>query len=369
MLPAHHRRRGADREHGAEIVNVELPLQIFTPDLRQPREAGGLARRVEQTIQSAELQHGAPEQIGQAVVVGNVDLDGDGAAGPRRGRLDLRHGGVRGAQVHVRHHHVSAFPGEAPRGGSADPAAAADHQDDVAGNEQRRPLPRVLFVDLAPFERPVLEREHLRLGNELESVDRLGVRDRLEHGPVAQIGRHRAPLVPERRDHPQPRYEHDLGPIVERALLAGGVAPVILLVVRPLFRDLGAHRVDQLIRRRSGVELEPERKTAGPQDVLRRRHSAPHERRQALRCESGEDVVGVVAMQDHPTSLPRPEGAAHDRQDELRTAPTRLRCRHRASRRPQHRPAAPARLEVVLDPVHDAQQARVALPRVLSPHH
>ena len=301
-------------------MDVELPLEILASDVGQPREPGRLARRVEQAVQPAELEDGPPDQVGQTLIVPDVHGDSDGAV--RKGRSDLGRDGFPGHRVDIRHNNVRPFLGEPPRGGPSDATPTPDHDGDVPREQQRRTLSRVLLFQLTPLQGPVLEREHFGLRNELERLDRFRVRDRLEHRPVAQIGRHRTPLVAARRDHPQPRYEHDFGPVVQRALPCSGVAPVILLVVRPLPRDLGADRVGQLIRRRREVEVEPERQTTGPQDVLRRRHPARDQRRQALRCEGREDAVGVVEIQDHPASLRRREGAAHDRQDELRTPPT-----------------------------------------------
>ena len=309
-----------------------------------------------------------PHQLRQAVIVPDVHRDGDGAAGVLR--PDLRRHDVGGRRVAIRHDDVRTCLGEPPRRCPPDAAPPPDHHGDVAGDEQRRALVGILLFDLAPLERPVLEREHLRLGNELEPADRFGVRNGLEHGAVAQVGRHRSPLVPERGDHPHPRGEDDLGPIVQRALPSLRVAPVVLLIFHPLPRDLGADRLGQLIWRRGRIELEPQRKPAGAQDVLRRRHPAADQRLQALVGEHPQHVVAVLEMQDHAAHSPsgRAKHPAHHRQHDLGATPARLWRRHRAGRRCRHRAPAPPGLEVVRDAVHDAHQVCVALSRVVSPH-
>ena len=213
-------------------MDVELALEVLPSDVRQPREPRRLARRVKQAVQPSELGDGPPYQVRQTRVVPDVHRDCDGAI--RLRRRDLPRCGLRGGLVEIGDHNVRPFRRKPSRGRAPDAAAAPDHDGDLAGNELGGALPRVLLVDFAALERPVLERVHLRLGNELERCECFRIRDRLQHCPIAQIGRDRAPLVAGRRDHSEPGGEHDLGPIVERALLEGGVAPVICLVLRAL---------------------------------------------------------------------------------------------------------------------------------------
>ena len=144
---------------------------------------------------------------------------------------------------------------------------------------------------------------------------------------------------------------------------------MILLVFVPLLRDLGADEVGHAVRRRGRIQVEPQGKPAGAQDVLRRGHAAADQRRQPLRPEGGQDVFGVVEMEDHPTPCGRPERAAHDGQHEFRAPPADLRRGDRARGCPQHGSTAPAPLEVIVDAAHDTHQARVALRRIRSPHH
>ena len=213
-------------------MDVELALQVLPPDVRQPREPRRQARRVEQAVQPSELDDGAPHQVRQTRVVPDVHRDCDGAIGVRP--RDLPGDGIRGGLVEVGDYNVRPFRRKPSRGRVPDAAAAPDHDGDLAGNQPGGALSRVLLVDFAALERPVLERVHLRLGNELECGECFRIRNRLEHCAIAQIGRNRAALVAGRRDHAEPRGEHDLGPIIERVLLEGGVAPVIRLVLRAL---------------------------------------------------------------------------------------------------------------------------------------
>ena len=303
----------------------------------------------------------------QTCVIPHVHRDCDGAIGVRRRDL-LRHR-IRGALVEIGDHDVCPFLYEPSRRRPPDPTAAADHEGDMTGNELGGALSRVLLVDLAALERPVLEGVHLRLRNELERFERFRIRDRLEHCPITQIGRDRAPLVVGRRDHPEPRGEHDLGPIVQRALLGAGVAPVIRLVLRALLRELRADRVAQPLGRRGRVEVEPHRQPPGPQDVLGRRHAATRQRGKPCGGEGREDVVTVVEMQDHAALGRRREHPAHDGEDELRAAAARLRVGDRTGGLSQQRAATSLRFEVVVDSTHDAHQMRVALLRILAPHH
>src|SRR5436309_6161106 len=101
----------------------------------------------------------------------------------------------------------------------------------------------------------MLELEYVRLGKELERVDRLRVRDRLEHGPIAQIGRDGAPFIPGRGDHAEPWGKHDLCPIVQRRVALRGVSRVIVLVFLALPPELRADRRGHFARRRGWIEV------------------------------------------------------------------------------------------------------------------
>ena len=103
--------------------------------------------------------------------------------------------------------------------------------------------------------------------------------------------------------------------------------------------------------------------------MLGRRHAATHQRGNPFGGEGRQDVVAIVAVQDHAAVRRRAEHSAHHREDELRQPAAHLRAGDRAGRRSQHRAAPSLRFEVGVDPAHDAHQARVALPRILAPHH
>src|SRR4029077_7047672 len=104
--------------------DVELLLEIVALDLGHARESGRLARRVEQAIDSAELEYRSPHQARETLVVPDVQLDTNGAARVRcfdPGRYRLG-----GSAVEVSDHDVRAFLDETPGGGLSDSASTAD---------------------------------------------------------------------------------------------------------------------------------------------------------------------------------------------------------------------------------------------------
>ena len=226
---------------------------------------------------------------------------------------------------------------EPERRALADAAPPADHHHDVPGQQLGGALPGDLLVHLPPLQRPVLELEHVALGDELEPVHRFGVVDRLERRAIAEVRGHGAPLVGERRDDPEPRHQNDLGPVVERALARAAwrrwyasysarAAPAGSAPARPA--------------RRPGP---PDRDRARP---AAGRHGADapaspsraSQLRRPLRRQLRKDVVGVVEVEDHPV---RPaQRAAHDRQHHLSQTLALVRGRHGRS---APRPAAAGR--------------------------
>ena len=292
-------------------MHLELALEIFAPDVGDLREPRRQPRRVEQRVHPAERQHGLVKQPAQTRVVPDVGGDAHGAARKRRRHLGRRR--VRRGLVQVRDHHVGAFGREPQRGRAADPAGAADHHGDLARNQERRPVAGGLLVQLAPLQRPVLEFEDVRLGEKPEGVDRLRIRDRFEHRPVAQVGRRGPALVAQRGDQAETRDEDDLRPIGDRSRSRGSVPRVIALIFVPLFGDLAAHRFDRLFGRRRPVELEPQRTPAGAENVLRGRHPTGHQPPHPLPRKHRQHGSAVVELQDH-TPSGSPEGAAHRRQ-------------------------------------------------------
>ena len=135
-------------------------------------------------------------------------------------------------------------------------------------------LARDRLLDLPALERPVLELEHVRLGKKLEAVHRLGALDGLERGPIAEVGGDGAALVGERGDQAETGHQDHLGPVVERTLAGRGVASVIGLVLGAGRGEPAPRLGDERVGGRREVEVEPDRKAAGAEQVLGRRHAA-----------------------------------------------------------------------------------------------
>ena len=120
----------------------------------------------------------------------------------------------------------------------ADRSAAAGHRNDVAGEPARRTL-----AEFGLFERPVLHRENIGLGNALIAPDRLGCAD---HGDVrlGDIGGH--PRFAERSadaEEAEAWHEHDPRNGIQRFLRRHALCIVsreIVAVARNVARNLGA---------------------------------------------------------------------------------------------------------------------------------
>ena len=154
----------ADRGHRAEVVDLELALEVLPPDLGDRREPRRQAGGVEQAVEPAELEHRPAEQRVEAGVVPHVGRDADhptGELGRQLGGDRLRRGGLE-----VGHHDVGALFGEASCRRLADAAAAADHHRDVPGQLLASPLAGDRLLHLAPLQRPVLELEDVGLGRD-----------------------------------------------------------------------------------------------------------------------------------------------------------------------------------------------------------
>ena len=271
--------------HRAEVVDLELSLQVFPPDLGDRREPRRQPGGVEQAVEPAELQHRPAKQGVEAGVIPHVDRDADRATGKLRG--DFLRDAFGHAAVEVRHHDVGAFIREPPHRGCADAAAAADHHDDMPRDQLGRLLPGDLLLHLAALQRPALELVDVALRDELEAVHRLGVGDALERGTIAKVGGHRVPLVGERGDDADAREPGRPWPS-RRAGRSPATAcpPVILLVLGPRGLELAPNPSDDRVVRRGRIEIEPDRKPAGPQQVLGRCHAAAHQLGHVLPVES-----------------------------------------------------------------------------------
>jgi hypothetical protein len=159
-------------------VHLELALQILPADVGDGREPRRQARGVEQAVETAEFEHRSAEEGVERGIIADVGRGPDQAAGmpdPELGGDLLGRG-----PVEVRHHHVRALLCEASRGRLADAAPAADDHHDVPRKLLGGPLAGDGLLHLPALQRPVLELEHVALGEEFEPVQRFGALDRLE---------------------------------------------------------------------------------------------------------------------------------------------------------------------------------------------
>src|SRR3954471_13516610 len=263
-LASHDRGGAADRLDRAEVMDLELPLEIVAGDLADRSETRRKTGGVEETVQAAELEDSAAKQEVKAGVIPHVNRETDDASAGVRVRGHI----LRQLTIEIGHDDVGTLFGEAHRCRFSDTAAAADNQHDMTGQKLRRSLSSDLLLDLPPLQRPVLELEDVLLRNELKPVDRLGVADCLQHGAVADIRRGGAPLIAERGDHAEPGYENDLGPVVERSRPGPVVSPVIFLVLGMGSGELGPDLRGIL------CFAEDDWQAAGSQEVFRCGHAA-----------------------------------------------------------------------------------------------
>ena len=237
---------------------------------------------------------------------------------------------------------MGALLREPPSRRLPDAAAATDDHHDVPGQELGRALPRDLLLDLPALQRPVLELEDVRFGDELEPIHRLRVRDGLQHRPVAEIGGDRAALVGERGDHAEPGSEDHLGPVVERALARPGVSPVVLLVLGPrggeLAPDLAASLIGRRCRGRGPARPAAARPGAGaPASPCPGAPARAFARRPGLRARRRRRRSGG-------SPAPACRRAANHRQHQLRQAAPLVRRRSRTVGAAGRAAARPRRL-------------------------
>ena len=133
-LAPHDRRRARDRRDRAEVVHVELPLQVVALELGERREARRQPRGVEQAVEPAELAHRSREEQVEARIVAHVHRDPDRAA--RELRHHRRRDPLRRWSVQVGHDHVRALLDVRMRRRLADPASAAHHDHHVPRQQQ-----------------------------------------------------------------------------------------------------------------------------------------------------------------------------------------------------------------------------------------
>ena len=96
--------------HRAQIVHLELMLQVLPPDAGDRCEAGSQARRVEQAVHSAELEHASAEEGIQTGILPHVDGCSHDSA--RKICREFPGYTLRHLAIEVSHHHVGALPGE-----------------------------------------------------------------------------------------------------------------------------------------------------------------------------------------------------------------------------------------------------------------
>ena len=101
-----------------------------------------------QEVEPSELGHRGGDESGDAVVVGDVELGGDGRAAVRPDRAGDR---LRVRPDDVTDHHGRALLGEPSGRGGADTRTAARHHDDLAvETSHRSQLPPTAGRDQKP---------------------------------------------------------------------------------------------------------------------------------------------------------------------------------------------------------------------------
>ena len=194
---------------------------------------------------------------------------------------------------------MRALGGEEPGRRLADPAPAADDERDLPFEQSGHP------ADLAALELPVLELPRLALSEEGEAVDRLGIRDDLHDGAVADRGRRRALRVLPGGDHPDAGDEHHLHPVGER-LLGRRAAPLVVGdVLRPELLEPGADLGREVLR---GIEAQDEGRLPRAQEVLGRPDPAGSRREELVGREEAEDLLARVHAQDAAAQQPAEHG-------------------------------------------------------------
>ena len=181
--------RGEEVPAGEHRV-VQLPL---LERRLGDRRARGEARRGDEDVEPAVLEHRAPRHLGDRVLARHVAVHRERPPKAVR-RADLLGDLCRAVGVEVGDDDVGAARREHPGRGTADPArAAGDHRDTAGELAARRRL-----RELVPLERPVLDRERLALAQRAEAAER--VRRVLDGDrPVVQVARdagarrHRSP--------------------------------------------------------------------------------------------------------------------------------------------------------------------------------
>ena len=121
---------------------------------------------------------------------------------------------------------------------------------------------------------------------------------------------------------------------------------------------------DQRLVGGRAIEREPERKAAGPEQVLRRRHAPSNQLGHVTPVECREDIGAVVEVEHH--ALRQAQRPANHRQQQLRSTET-LFGRGSGSTARAEPAAAPGRLEIFVDPCDDPRQTLLTRFRVITP--
>jgi hypothetical protein len=348
-LTLHDARRIPHREHGAQVVDLELLLQVFASDVADRRKARRGPGRVEQAVEPAVLQHRASERGREARFVAHVHAQSQQPA--RIFRCQRTGHRLRALPVEIRHDDVRALFHEAPGRRLTDAAGAADDEGHVPRQQALPALARDTLLHLAPLERPVLELEDVGFRDEPELAHRLGVLDRVHHVE----GCH----------HTDARHQHDLGPVFHRLLAGRRVARVVLLVAHAALAELIARSLQQLRLASVEVQLDPQRQAAGAQDVLGRGHAALGQLPEALGSQALEDLRRVVEVQDDAIRFT--QRAADHRQQQLRALAPKLGARGGDADRSECPSALLRRRQVRLHFLDRPEQPLVALAGVVPP--
>ncbi len=365
LLALHDRRRPADRPDSAEVVDLELPLEIVPADLGDWSETRRQAGGVEQAVQPAELEHRPSEQRVETGVVPHVGRHRYGAPGKFCARPPSA---TRSHCSPSRSATTTWAPSSAKRSAADFPMPLPPPMITTMCRARSlvRAVPRDLLLDLAALQRPVLELEHVRFGNELEAIDRLRILDALEHRPIADVRGDRAALVGEGRNHAEAGEEDDLGPVVERGLAAFGVSPVVGLVLGAGGGELRrGWRRDPSLRSGGQGGAQDDGQTPGAEQVLGGGHAAADQLRDLLAIQRQHQLIRIVEVENDP--LVPAECAANDREHELGELMPLGRRRHRAQRGQVRGAVGSLDGDELVHPAGDLDQAVVAFGGVLTP--
>ena len=302
---------GIDRERALPVGELEADHRRRVRDARVRHEE----------IQSAVGEHRLLERRPHRRLARHVHLEAERPAAPD-GRHDPIGGRSCARGVDIAHDDVGTLGGEAPRDGSPDAGTAASDQRDPAGQLLLRRHQR----ELVELERPVLDAEGVRRGK--RDVVAEGSRvakhvDRVVVDVTDDAGS--APVFP-RREHPEPRDQHDARERVEQLR---ALEPVLLEVARVVDDEALDGPLDRLQEGRArlgAVGGHEAWEPLGVDCVVRRGRPDLRDARRVRRGDEFRHVVRVVEGHDDP--VPAAQQAAQARRHRQRRLAPRRRREH-----------------------------------------